>query len=117
MKIGHTVATVAATAARIVGGSVALAPTASAVGASACTWSPSPLTFKIDGNGVNYRTGPSTGYASQGLLYKSDGYIFRVQCYGAKNQWAYGYLTKRSVTGLAKGRTGWISTPLLGWYS
>ncbi|MFE0632634.1 SH3 domain-containing protein [Streptomyces sp. NPDC058864] len=117
MKIGHTAATVAAAAALIVGGTVALAPAASAVGSSACTYNPTDITFKVNANGLNLRTGPSTGYTSVGLLYKSDGYIFKVQCYAAKNQWAYGYLTKKSKSGLAKGRTGWVSSPLITWDS
>ncbi|MFJ5220162.1 SH3 domain-containing protein [Streptomyces sp. NPDC088354] len=115
MKLRVQIATLASAAALLVGGSVALAPTASAVGSSACTYNPLDVTFKIDANGLNLRTGPSTSYTSVGLLYKSDGYIFKVQCYGGKNQWAYGSLTKRSVTGLAKGRTGWVSSPLLTW--
>ncbi|MEU4098047.1 hypothetical protein [Streptomyces sp. NPDC026673] len=105
----------ASLAALMVGGGVALAPTASAVDSSACTYNPTDVTYKINGNGVNLRVGPSTGYSSQGLLYKSDGYIVRVQCYAAKNQWAYGYLIKRSISGLAKGRAGWVSSTLLTW--
>ncbi|MET9880820.1 SH3 domain-containing protein [Actinacidiphila glaucinigra] len=115
MKINRSLATLAATAALLVGGSVALAPTASAVGSSACTYNPTDMTFKVNANGLNLRTGPSTGYTSVGLLYKADGYIFKVQCYAAKNQWSYGYLTKKSKSGLAKGRTGWVSSTLITW--
>ncbi|MFF3256447.1 SH3 domain-containing protein [Actinacidiphila glaucinigra] len=123
MKLRHQLATLSAAAALIVGGSVALAPTASAVGSSACQFNTSDLTMKISGNGVNFRTGPGTKYSSRGLLYKSDGYVFRYTCrtYPERNggdfddSWSYGYLVKRSVTGIPKGTYGWVSSAYTDW--
>ncbi|MFF9074577.1 SH3 domain-containing protein [Streptomyces sp. NPDC014872] len=58
---------------------------------------------------VNFRTGPSTGYASKGLLYKHD-WGKKV---GSKSGWIKLQLGQKSRTGLAKGSTGWVAAKYL----
>ncbi|WP_107382758.1 SH3 domain-containing protein [Streptomyces agglomeratus] len=62
-----------------------------------------------DGNGVNYRTGPGTGYSSKGFLYSGDD--LRVYC--GKGDWYYTKLIYRSKSGLPAGTYGWIRSDML----
>ncbi|WP_416974630.1 hypothetical protein [Streptomyces sp. 4F14] len=98
----------AVSAVLLAGGAMALAPAASAVASSSCSYR-TGFTGTVDGNGVNYRTGPSTGFVSKGLLY--DGDQVRISC--GKGAWFYGSLAKRSKGGPAKGATGWIRSDML----
>ncbi|MFJ8752082.1 SH3 domain-containing protein [Streptomyces sp. NPDC102441] len=60
-------------------------------------------------NGVNFRTGPSTGYASKGSLYKHDW----GKKIATKSGWIKLQLGQKSRSGLAKGSTGWIASKYL----
>ncbi|MFE1190086.1 hypothetical protein [[Kitasatospora] papulosa] len=72
MKHARRLATVALSVSLLAGTAAVLAPTASAASASTCTYNVADHDARVDGNGVNYRTGPSTGYASKGFLYDND---------------------------------------------
>ncbi|WP_374778579.1 SH3 domain-containing protein (plasmid) [Streptomyces sp. NBC_01310] len=85
------------------------APPASAAGSASCTYNISDHNAEVDGSGVNYRTGPSTAYASKGFLYTGDD--LRVYC--GKGSWYYTKLTARSKSGLAAGTYGWIRSDML----
>ncbi|MGW2425244.1 SH3 domain-containing protein [Streptomyces sp. NPDC001709] len=61
--------------------------------------------YKINTNAVNFRTGPSTNYASKGLLYKGD-WGKKVS---SKGSWIKLQLGQKSRTGLAKSTTGWVA--------
>lgn len=61
--------------------------------------------YKINTNAVNFRTGPSTSYASKGLLYKGD-WGKKV---ATKGSWIKLQLGQKSKTGLAKNSTGWVA--------
>ncbi|MET9777952.1 cell wall hydrolase [Streptomyces sp. NPDC006367] len=61
--------------------------------------------YEINTNGVNFRTGPSTGYASKGLLYKGDW----GKKIATKGSWIKLQLGQKSKTGLAKNSTGWVA--------
>ncbi|MFC8668765.1 SH3 domain-containing protein [Streptomyces sp. NPDC057199] len=93
----------------LTGGAIALAPAASAAGSSTCTYNLTDFTGTADGDGINFRAGPGTGYTAKGRLY--DGDRLRVSC--GKGRWYYGKLAKRSKGGLAKGTTGWIRSDML----
>ncbi|MEV0937664.1 SH3 domain-containing protein [Streptomyces phaeochromogenes] len=93
----------------LTGGAIALAPAASAAGSSACTYNLTDFTGTADGDGINFRAGPGTGYTAKGRLY--DGDRLRVSC--GKGRWYYSKLAKRSKGGLAKGTTGWIRSDML----
>jgi uncharacterized protein YraI len=86
----------------------ALAPTASAAIAS-CTYNVADHNAVVDGNGINYRTGPSTAYTSKGLLY--DGDDLRVYC--GNGSWYRTKLTSRSKSGLKAGTYGWTRKDML----
>lgn len=98
--------------AALFGGALAMAPTASAVGSSACRYHVTPDTSTVIVNGVNFRTGPGTGYASKGLLYKGDTFI--ASCGVLKGSvkhrqaWVYATLPHRSKSGLSAGTRGWV---------
>ncbi|MDT0616283.1 MULTISPECIES: SH3 domain-containing protein [Streptomyces] len=97
----------AALALAVTGGlAVTAAPAAHAVGEhSKCTvnWSHGE-TGTVSKNGWNLRTGPSTGYASRGLLYRGD--TVKLLC--SRGNWDYTELSKRSKSGLSKGTRGWV---------
>ncbi|GAB7101697.1 hypothetical protein JCM4814A_94880 [Streptomyces phaeofaciens JCM 4814] len=61
--------------------------------------------YKINTSGVNFRTGPSTSYASKGLLYKGDW----GKKIATKGSWIKLRLGQKSRTGLAKNTTGWVA--------
>ncbi|WP_327359693.1 SH3 domain-containing protein [Streptomyces sp. NBC_01304] len=92
-------ATVALSVSLLAGGAAAVAPTASAA-SSKCEFTNYGA---ANGNGINFRTGPSTGYVSKGLLYKD-----KLHLYCSKNGWYKAQLPQRSKSGLKKGTWGWI---------
>jgi len=96
----------------LVGVAAVAAPNASAVGSSACRYHITRQTSTITTNGVNIRTGPGTGYASKGLLYKGDTFVATCGVLkGPKNHpkaWMYSKLLHRSKSGLPAGTWGWI---------
>ncbi|MGW4490504.1 SH3 domain-containing protein [Streptomyces sp. NPDC004376] len=109
MIVLRRTAALAASTALLAGGATALAPTASAASSPKCTHNVSDFIGTVDGDGVNYRTGPSTGYLAKGRLYDGD----RVRIYCATGNWYYSSLAKRSKGGLAKGTTGWVRSDML----
>lgn len=110
MSIARRLSTVALSVSLLAGAAAALAPTASAATSSTCTYNIADHDAKVDGAGVNYRTGPSsTSYSSKGLLYTGDS--LRVYC--GKSNWYYTKLTHRSKSGLSTGTYGWIRSDML----
>ncbi|MGW0538313.1 SH3 domain-containing protein [Streptomyces sp. NPDC003032] len=105
----HAPARLAATAALALATAAALtvttAPAAHAVGEnSKCTVNWSNFGATVSKNGWNYRTGPSTAYASRGYLYRGD----KVTVLCSRGNWDYSQLTKRSKSGIPKGTKGWV---------
>jgi uncharacterized protein YgiM (DUF1202 family) len=81
------------------------APAAHAVGENAlCTKNWPNFSAEVSKNAWNYRTGPSTRYASKGYLYRGDD--LKVLC--SRGVWDYTQLTHRSTSGLPKGTRGWV---------
>ncbi|MFF8993990.1 hypothetical protein ACF09H_29500 [Streptomyces sp. NPDC014983] len=107
MKHARRLATVTLSVSLLAGTAAALAPTASAASASTCTYNLADFDTRVDG--INYRTGPSTGYTSKGFLYDND----RLRVYCAKSNWYYTKLTHRSKSGLSTGTYGWIRSDML----
>ncbi|MFH9424251.1 SH3 domain-containing protein [Streptomyces sp. NPDC017529] len=97
------IATAVATVA-LFGGAVITAPTASAATHPKCNLDePDANYYKIRGNGVNFRKGPSTKYGSYGLL--SKGTKFTYYCTKTYPEvWWYGKVT----SGPHKGQKGWV---------
>ncbi|MFD7552313.1 SH3 domain-containing protein [Streptomyces sp. NPDC059816] len=60
-------------------------------------------------NGVNFRSGAGTGYASKGLLYKGDW----GKKIATKGSWIKLQLGQKSKSGLAKNSTGWVASTYL----
>ncbi|MET9431637.1 SH3 domain-containing protein [Streptomyces sp. NPDC003036] len=101
-RIAARLAGVAAVGAVVAGGTVALAPAASAVGSSACTKNVADYDSQTDTT-VNFRTGPGTGYTAKGTVPSST--EVRVYCTAKGGAWAYLKVTE----GAHKGKTGWIA--------
>ncbi|MFE6938393.1 SH3 domain-containing protein [Streptomyces chartreusis] len=84
---------------------VTTAPAAHAVGEnSKCTRNWPNYHATVAKNGWNYRTGPSTAYASRGYLFRGD--ELTVLC--SRGDWNYSQLTQRSTSGIPKGTRGWV---------
>ncbi|MFH0245872.1 SH3 domain-containing protein [Streptomyces sp. HK10] len=97
-------ATGAATVALLTGGAVAMAPSAAAVGSSACTKNIANYSGDITASAVHLRSGPSTGYTSKGLLYRNtDVYVY---CTASGGSWSY----LKATSGANSGRYGWVAT-------
>ncbi|HEY8983356.1 MAG TPA: SH3 domain-containing protein [Streptomyces sp.] len=109
MTVLRHVAALSVSAALLAGGAIALAPAASAAGSPRCTYNLTDFTGTVGYNGVNYRTGPGTGYTAKGRLYDGD----RLHIYCGKGNWYYSSLAKRSKGGLAKGTAGWVRSDML----
>ncbi|MEU0027410.1 SH3 domain-containing protein [Streptomyces sp. NPDC006335] len=93
---------------------MALAPTASAVGSSACTVNTPDGDDVVTVNGANFRTGPGTSYSVKGSLYKGD--RLRDYCTRAGSDgylWFYAKLTQKSAGGLPSGTYGWIRIDMM----
>ncbi|WP_331752878.1 hypothetical protein OG440_38700 (plasmid) [Streptomyces sp. NBC_00637] len=101
-------ATLTAAAALLGGGAVIAAPSASAVGSSACRYNITPDIHKLLIDGLNFRTGPGTNYLAKGLLYKGDKYVPRCGVRVNNKAWIYVKLTQRSKSGLRAGTWGWV---------
>jgi len=103
----------AATAALTVGAApsaFAQAPSqASAKTSTAMPCKPRVYYYVYQASGVNFRTGPGTGYASKGLLYKNDW----GKKIATKGGWIKLQLGKKSRSGLAKNSTGWVAKTYL----
>jgi uncharacterized protein YraI len=95
------IATLTATGALVLGGTVLLAPSAQA---ATCT------SYVVNANAVNLRTGPSTTYVAKGLLYKND-YVLKLKA--ASSTWWKVELDGTSRTGLKDGTTGYVAKKYL----
>uniref|UniRef100_UPI003F497F1A hypothetical protein n=1 Tax=Streptomyces chartreusis TaxID=1969 RepID=UPI003F497F1A len=109
MPAARRLATVALAISLIGGAATALAPAASAAHSYRCTYNITDHNAVVGYSGVNYRTGPSLGYISKGLLYRGDD--LRVYC--GKSNWVYTKLMHRSRGGLPAGTLGWIRKDML----
>jgi SH3-like domain-containing protein len=114
MPMPRRLATLAVTSSFLTAVAVTLAPSASAVGSSACDVHVNRGAV-VSVNGANYRTGPSTAYSSKGLLYKGD--RFRAICMASNGSgnWYYSQLLERSRGGLPKDTFGWVRADLARW--
>ncbi|WP_326581767.1 SH3 domain-containing protein (plasmid) [Actinacidiphila glaucinigra] len=110
MKLKRTAAAFTATAA-LLGGGIALAPTASAVGSSACTANVTDQDVWPYSDGLRLRSGPSTTYSAKGLLYGSDRLTVRCR----KGSWYYISTDTKTRTGIARNTYGWISGSYINW--
>ncbi|MFI6278066.1 hypothetical protein [Streptomyces sp. NPDC050988] len=110
--VSQRLAILTTTVTLLVGAAAMAAPNASAVGSSACRYHITRATSTVTASGVNFRTGPGTGYAAKGLLYKGDTFI--ASCGVLKGTvehrqaWMYAKLSHRSKSGLAAGTWGWV---------
>ncbi|SNT34079.1 SH3 domain-containing protein [Actinacidiphila glaucinigra] len=109
MRITTKAVTIAASAALLLGGGIALAPTASAVGSSACTANITDQDVWPD-NGLRFRSGPGISYTAKGLLYTSDRLTARCR---KGTSWYYVSTDTKTRTGIAKGTYGWVSASYL----
>ncbi|UFR07146.1 SH3 domain-containing protein [Streptomyces sp. Go40/10] len=91
----------------LVGGAVALAPAATAVGQSACRSAIYNLPGHINANNVNLRSGPGTSYSSKGLLSKGTSLTWICYKPGTATTSAWDYVKIKS--GIHKGTYGWVS--------
>lgn len=87
----------------LVGGGLALAPAASAVGVSACQ-TPHRENERVTAN-MNFRTGPGAQYTSRGIVTSQT--VVYVVCLAK----GYGYI--KPTQGAWKGRVGWVSASYL----
>jgi uncharacterized protein YgiM (DUF1202 family) len=99
-------AAVAAVTLAVVGGAIAVAPTASAVGHSGCTSLDYYWHGHVNTGGVNLRSGPGTSYSSKGLL--SAGNKLTYICYkeGTATTWSWDYV--KVTSGAHAGTYGWV---------
>lgn len=101
-------ATLTAAAALLTSGALVAAPSASAVGSSACRFHITLERHKVLVDGLNFRTGPGTNYLAKGLLYKGDKYVPKCGVRTNNKAWSYVKLTQRSKSGLKAGTWGWV---------
>ncbi|MFI0813505.1 hypothetical protein [Streptomyces echinatus] len=103
----------AATTLALAGGALATAPTASAVGSTACNSDWYYFNGHINTNGVYLRSGPGTKYTARGLLSKGTRTYF--YCYRSiPHQRAWGYI--KVMSGPNKGVKGWVRNDLNDWW-
>ncbi|MFF7953627.1 SH3 domain-containing protein [Streptomyces griseorubiginosus] len=95
----------AATAALTVGAAPSAFAQTPAATRTAMPCKPGVYYYVYKANGVNFRTGPSTTYASKGLLYKNDW----GKKIASKNGWIKLQLGTKSRSGLPKNSTGWVA--------
>lgn len=111
-NVRRRLATLTTAATVLVGAAAIAAPNASAVGSSACRYNITRDTSTLTANGVNFRTGPGTGYAAKGLLYKGDKFVAHCGVLKGtvahRQAWIYAKLSHRSKSGLAAGTWGWV---------
>ncbi|MFC8126356.1 hypothetical protein [Streptomyces sp. NPDC057302] len=99
-RLGKSLATLTAATAVILGGSLVTAPTASAVGGSACEKNVRNHDMLVGNLGATARKGPSNNYAKRMTLQPYD--TVYVRCYAVNshgNRWYYGDLPRTSARG------------------
>lgn len=105
-------ATVASVGALLLGSAVALAPSASAVGTSACSpYRGVQEMLHTTSSSVNLRTGPSTKYTSLGLLSKRTNFWYICHKDTGPGAWNWTYGTVMS--GSHRGQKGWVFSKYL----
>jgi hypothetical protein len=107
---------IALTASLLLGGSMALAPTASAVGSSACRFNSPDVNFKVRTSGATFRTGPGKRYRVIGTLYRGDSFRYFCRTGGLQDfekSWSYGKVTKRTRSGIPASTKGWVYSKYL----
>ncbi|MDX3227368.1 SH3 domain-containing protein [Streptomyces sp. ME19-01-6] len=100
----------------LLGGSMVLAPTASAVGSSACRFDSPNVNFKVRTSGATFRTGPGKRYHVIGTLYRGDSFRYYCRTGGLpdfKKSWSYGKITKRTRAGIPAATKGWVYSKYL----
>lgn len=100
--------TLSAAGALLLGGAVTMAPSASAVGKSACKASAAGLGNYVDTTS-KFRSGPGTKYTAKGLLTKNT----KVTPYCSRSKsstWSY----VKVNSGAHKGKKGWSSYVVVG---
>ena len=90
----------------VLGVSLSVAPTASAVDSSACNSAWYDFNGHINASGVNLRSGPGTSYPSKGLLSKGTKTFF--YCYRdlGPHKWPWQYI--KVTSGVHKNTKGWV---------
>jgi hypothetical protein len=116
VKLKHQASMVVLSAVLMLGGSIAMAPTASAVGSSACRFNSPDVNFKVVTSGARFRSGPGSKYRAKGTLYRGDS--FRYFCRtgglgGFMKSWSYGKILKRTTSGIKPGTRGWVYSKYL----
>lgn len=108
-------ATVSAASLALVGGALAVAPAASAVGSSACTdgrpFVDSPWPGHVTAGPVNLRTSPTTKSSSKGLV--SKGTKVGILCSKGEVPTSWDYVKVK--TGAHAGTYGWIYDKYVNW--
>ncbi|MBL1095396.1 SH3 domain-containing protein [Streptomyces coffeae] len=113
MKIKRKASLVVLSAVLMLGGSVALAPTASAVGPSACRFNSPNVNLKVDTSGARFRTGPGQRYRAIGTLYRGDSFRYYCRTRVFEKSWSYGKILKRTTSGIRAGTSGWVYSKYL----
>ncbi|MEU5895797.1 MULTISPECIES: hypothetical protein [Streptomyces] len=105
-RFGKSLATLTAATAVALGASLITAPTASAVGGSACTKNVKNHNMMVINVGATAYSGPGTSYSKRKRLEWFDNVY--VRCYTVKRgtQWYYGDLPRTS-------KRGWVNATLL----
>lgn len=91
----------AAALATLFGGALVIAPAAAAVDSSSCTWWHQENEM-IYGANVHFRTGPSTGYTSKGILTN------HTDVYAACG--TRGYVYVKALEGAHRSEKGWVTS-------
>lgn len=116
MQVKYRASAIALTVALLLGGSMSLAPAASAVGTSACRFDSPDVNFKVRTSGATFRTGPGKRYHVIGTLYRGDSFRYFCRTGGVhdfKKSWSYGKITKRTSSGIKAGTKGWVYSKYL----
>ncbi|GAA2965014.1 SH3 domain-containing protein [Kitasatospora cinereorecta] len=108
MSIRTRATAVGLTASILLGGAVALAPAANAVGSSACNIKDAKPggVWETSTSNVNLRSGPGTNYSSKGQLGKGTDFTYHCtyKTRDGKGLWYYGTVRQ----GVHKGVKGWV---------
>ncbi|MFD7498721.1 SH3 domain-containing protein [Streptomyces sp. NPDC059832] len=113
MNIRTRVAAAGLTATVLLGGAVALAPAANAVGGHSSCTSDANFNGKVLVTNVNLRKGPGTSYGSYGQLTKG-GKVY-VDCYRQTDITKQPWLYIKVNSGALKGLHGWVRNDLVNW--
>ncbi|MFD3970383.1 SH3 domain-containing protein [Streptomyces cyaneofuscatus] len=97
----------------LLGGAVALAPAANAVGGHSKCTQDSNFNGKVAVVNVNLRKGPGTSYGSYGQLTKG-GKVF-VDCFRQTDVTKVPWLYIKVNSGAHKGLRGWVRNDLIYW--